>query len=146
MRALSTGTCSSPLTHPGRHWIGNRTESINFSTDQCFWTNPVRHGDIIQYILHTIRLYIYISLPDPVAEATDLIPKIPYYLSCNRERFPYWFGHPDKRNGDFLDKIKQFKKMKGFVVRNKCPFLFNLAYVTVNVTSFGAVFTCPDDT
>lgn len=87
-----------------------------------------------------------ISFLDPVAEATDLIPKIPYYLSCNRERFPYWFGYHDKRNGDFLDKIKQFKKIKGFVVHNKCPFLFNLAYVTVNVTSFGAVFTCPDDT
>merc|ERR1719468_1108685 len=55
---------------------------------------------------------MFLDKSDPVAEATDLIPKIPYYLSCNRERFPYWFGHPDKRNGDFLDKIKQFKEMK----------------------------------
>ena len=83
---------------------------------------------------------------DPVEKATDLDPKIPYYLSCNKERFPYWFGLPDKRNRDFLEKIREFKQRKGFNVRNKCPFLFNLAYVTVNVTSFGAVFTCPDDT
>ena len=86
-----------------------------------------------------------LEILDPVAKARDLIPKIPYYLSCNKERFPYWFGQPDRRNGDFLDKIKQFKQQKGFHVQNKCPFLFNLAYVTVNVTSFGAVFTCPDD-
>ena len=81
---------------------------------------------------------------DPVAKARDLIPKIPYCLSCNKERFPYWFGQPDRKNGDFLDKIKQFKQKKGFSVQNKCPFLFNLAYVTVNVTSLRAAFTCPD--
>ena len=63
-----------------------------------------------------------------------------------RQRFPYWFGNHDRRNGDLLDKMRKFQQLKGFKVENKCPFLFNLAYVTVNVTSFGAVFTCPDDT
>ena len=27
---------------------------------------------------------------------------LPWYLSCNRERFPYWFGKSDPRNIDLL--------------------------------------------
>ena len=141
MLAQLTGTCSSQLGLLRKLWTLNRTESTNCTTGQCFWISLVKAKNT-----QSLRRYkLMLDISDPVAEATDLIPKIPYYLCCNRERFPYWFGQPDRRNGDFLNKIKQFKQQKGFSVQNKCPFLFNLAYVTVNVTSFGAVFTCPDD-
>ena len=34
----------------------------------------------------------------------QVVPSVhlPWYLSCNRERFPYWFGKRDPRNLDLL--------------------------------------------
>jgi hypothetical protein len=39
-----------------------------------------------------------------VEAATDLHVEdhLPWYLDCNRDRFPYWFGQPDPRNWDLL--------------------------------------------
>ena len=32
----------------------------------------------------------------------DIEPSVPWFLACNRQRFPYWFGQPDPRNKVFL--------------------------------------------
>ena len=59
-------------------------------------------------------------------------------------RFPYWYGRPDPRNAVLAGDLRRFRSRHRFSVTNKCPFLYNLAYVTVNGTSFGAVRTCPE--
>jgi hypothetical protein len=34
---------------------------------------------------------------DPVRNATDVEQYIPWWLACNPDRFPYWYGRPDPR-------------------------------------------------
>ena len=38
----------------------------------------------------------------PLDQAPDVTPYVPWFLACNRQRFPYWFGHPDPRNYHLL--------------------------------------------
>ena len=33
-----------------------------------------------------------------VSSATDIIANLPWWLSCNPARYPYWFGQTDPRN------------------------------------------------
>ena len=59
----------------------------------------------IQYRYHltlalvTISEYkpFWVSRFDPVESVTDVEPTIPWWLSCNKDRFPYWFGHREPR-------------------------------------------------
>ena len=83
-------------------------------------------------------------LADDVAAAPEVEARVPRYLACNQNRFPYWFGRPDPRNAVLAGDLRRFRSRHRFSVTNKCPFLYNLAYVTVNGTSFGAVRTCPE--
>ena len=39
---------------------------------------------------------------DPMDLAQDVTPYVPWFLACNKQRFPYWFGDPDPRNYHFL--------------------------------------------
>jgi len=39
----------------------------------------------------------WVSRFDPVESVTDVEPTIPWWLSCNKDRFPYWFGHREPR-------------------------------------------------
>ena len=84
------------------------------------------------------------TLADDVAAAPEVEARVPRYLACNRDRFPYWFGRPDPRNAVLSSDLRRFRSRHRFSVTNKCPFLYNLAYVPVNGSSFGAVRTCPE--
>ena len=35
----------------------------------------------------------------------DVSAYVPWYLACNKERFPYWYGAPDPRNKDFVKAL-----------------------------------------
>ena len=37
---------------------------------------------------------------DDMKEVLDVEKFVPWFLSCNPNRYPYWFGHPDPRNED----------------------------------------------
>ena len=37
---------------------------------------------------------------DALHDVEDMEPFVPWYLACNRDRFPYWFGLTDPRNVD----------------------------------------------
>ena len=39
---------------------------------------------------------------DPLDLAPDVTTYVPWFLDCNKHRFPYWFGDPDPRNYHFL--------------------------------------------
>ena len=42
----------------------------------------------------------------PLANATDVIPPLPWFLACNPARFPYWYGRPDPRNLHMLSALQ----------------------------------------
>ena len=88
-------------------------------------------------------LISFSSFSDILSGAPDVDADVPYHLRCNKDRFPYWYGKHDPRNKKLKERIEKFKQKHKFSVENKCPFIYNLAYVTVNKTSFGAVKTCP---
>ena len=35
---------------------------------------------------------------DPIEDVDDMEMFVPWFLACNPERFPSWFGKPDPRN------------------------------------------------
>jgi hypothetical protein len=43
---------------------------------------------------------------DPAAEVTDVAIEVPWALACAQDRFPYWFGQPDPRNGLLAELLK----------------------------------------
>ena len=50
------------------------------------------------------RILVIISITLDTINQYQVVPSVhlPWYLSCNRERFPYWFGKSDPRNLDLL--------------------------------------------
>ena len=61
---------------------------------------------------------------------TDKKAFIPWFLNCNRERLPYWFGKKDPRNEVFYREIRKFGKTINFYRIKKCRQLFGGALVT----------------
>ena len=53
---------------------------------------------------------------DDIEDAKDVEKYIPWFLECNQDRYPYWFGKPDPRNqylADAKDDIKDsFRNVK----------------------------------
>ena len=43
---------------------------------------------------------------DPVSSATDIISSLPWWLTCNQARYPYWFGQSDPRNEVLLEAMQ----------------------------------------
>ena len=76
---------------------------------------------------------------------SDVQAEVPYFLQCNKDRFPYWFGVIDPRNKLLSESLITFRKKHNFVshVKNECPFLFNVAYIPgMKVSELGTV--CPN--
>ena len=61
---------------------------------------------------------------------TDKKAFIPWFLNCNRERYPYWFGKRDPRNEIYFKEIIKFGKTINFNRIRMCPHLFGGALVT----------------
>ena len=98
----------------------------------------------LAFRLEYVQSALYPMRVDNMANSSDIDPFVPWFLACNKQRFPYWFGRPDPRNAVLASDLRRFRSRHRFSVTNKCPFLYNLAYVTVNGSSFGAVRTCPE--
>ena len=58
---------------------------------------------------------------DPVEMVDDDELYIPWFLDCNRERFPYWFGKEDSRYQNFLNRMKEVKQSFHFPEKRKRP-------------------------
>ena len=39
-------------------------------------------------------------------QVTDITPYLPWWLECNPDRFPYWWGRPDPRHQDLLAALQ----------------------------------------
>ena len=45
---------------------------------------------------------------DPIEKVTDMEMYVPWFLACNTERFPYWFGREEPRNKDLQEILQEF--------------------------------------
>ena len=43
-----------------------------------------------------------------MSSITDMERYVPWYLDCNRDRFPYWFGKLDSRNKILYDSLQNY--------------------------------------
>ena len=56
--------------------------------------------------LDYVQDWIFPWTVDSLASSPDVSPYVPWFLACNKERFSYWYGLPDKRNADFLAALQ----------------------------------------
>ena len=45
---------------------------------------------------------------DNINTVTDMKKYVPWYLECNPDRFPYWFGNIDSRNNFLINEIQRY--------------------------------------
>ena len=45
---------------------------------------------------------------DPVESITDMEKFVPWFLKCNPQRYPYWFGHTDQRNQILQEALREY--------------------------------------
>ena len=45
---------------------------------------------------------------DPVESVTDMEMYVPWFLACNPDRFPYWFGRREPRNKLLHEVLQKF--------------------------------------
>ena len=48
----------------------------------------------------------WLAHSEPMEKVTDVQAFIPWFLSCNQNRFPYWFGNADSRNKNILESMQ----------------------------------------
>ena len=64
----------------------------------------------LAYRLEYVQNALYPMRVDPLANCSDIDPFVPWFLACNQQRFPYWYGQPDPRNQAFLDALGETNK------------------------------------
>lgn len=86
------------------------------------------------------------NLRDPIEELPHISPKVPEYLLCNKERFPYWFGREDQRNAIFHSIIRKFVTINEITLSpdKNCKYLLKLTYVSIedNASIYGKLPIC----
>ena len=45
---------------------------------------------------------------DPVESVEDMEMYVPWFLACNPDRFPYWFGRREPRNKLLHEVLQKF--------------------------------------
>jgi hypothetical protein len=48
------------------------------------------------------------QMMDPIEEVQDMKMFVPWFLKCNPDRFPYWFGKSDSRNRELYSNLKTY--------------------------------------
>ena len=84
-----------------------KSDEKNFFTD---FYRGVSLADLdsqqdLLYKLDYRQTFLFPMLVDSLDNSLDIEPTVPWFLACNRERFPYWFGQPDPRNKVFLQAL-----------------------------------------
>ena len=79
----------------------------NFFTD-FYWGVTIADLDSQQDMLYRLdysQTWLLPMLLDPLPQ-DDIEPTVPWFLACNKERYPYWYGLPDPRNQAFLRALQ----------------------------------------
>ena len=82
--------------------------------------NHLLYMNLKDMSLEQERLYTFYyrqmweEILDPVETVHDIDFELPWFLDCNRDRFPYWFGQPDGRNVILLQRMAALRKALHF--------------------------------
>ena len=90
-----------------------RSKKINNFCTDIYRGVSLDHLNQQQGLIYTLDYkqdWLFPMLLDPLSKASDITPHVPWFLSCNKERFPYWFGDPDPRNREFLSALQCSQK------------------------------------
>ena len=90
-------------------------------------------------------MYLFIFSDDLEDITLEMNFQIPQYLSCNKKRFPYWFGELDQRNQAFYQMIRSFKlhvNMKSLKIKKNCDALFPNINLYVNDNQYDIGSSC----
>lgn len=49
----------------------------------------------------------WLARTDPVSNVSDISAYVPWWLDCNKERFPYWYGHREPRLRQLYQALQQ---------------------------------------
>ena len=63
--------------------------------------------------LEYVQDALYPMRVDALTNSSDVDPFVPWFLACNEQRFPYWYGQPDPRNQAFVDALGETNKETG---------------------------------
>ena len=77
----------------------NMMEFINIKHPRSFFQDSLYHLDYAKPF--QLRL-------DPVESITDMERFVPWFLKCNPQRYPYWFGHTDQRNQYLQEALTEY--------------------------------------
>ena len=85
-----------------------KTEVYNFFEDLYtdISIDDLNNQQHILTRLDYVQDWIFPWTLDPLSSSPDVDPHIPWFLACNQERYPYWYGHPDPRNADLLAALQ----------------------------------------
>ena len=48
----------------------------------------------------------YLEQCDPVESVSDVVTRVPWWLECNKARFPYWYGAREPRLAALYDALQ----------------------------------------
>ena len=71
--------------------------------------------------------------------------QIPKSLSCNRNRFPYWFGEKDARNKQFHKMFQNIQKdynLSHLEGKGNCQDIFSKKYLYINESVYQIEPSC----
>ena len=86
-----------------------KSRQTNFFTDfyQGVTITDLNSQQDLLYKLDYRQTWLFPMLVDSLDNSVDDIqPTVPWFLACNKERFPYWYGLPDPRNQEFLRALR----------------------------------------
>ena len=76
---------------------------ILFTENKMTFTTSVFSCVCSVLSIHPSALYIsankpfYLEQCDPVESVSDVVTRVPWWLECNKARFPYWYGVREPR-------------------------------------------------
>ena len=83
------------------------TETRGYVSDEFLETVTLEDLEVEQADLYNLEnKKFWFNRTDPIESVTDVEKYIPWFLDCNRERFPYWYGKLDPRNVELLKALK----------------------------------------
>ena len=84
------------------------TETRGFVSDDFINTVTLEQLEEEQAGLYNLENKRWlVNRTDPIEKVTDVEKYIPWFLECNPDRFPYWYGKQDPRNVDLLRALKR---------------------------------------
>ena len=103
------------------------------------------HAKMCPKLKHWIIIIVNLYILSDKLDDIKINFKVPQYLSCNKQRFPYWFGILDKRNQLLHQMIRSFRlrvHLESLEIKKNCDALFPNKNLYVNINQYNIGSSC----